>query len=438
MSQTDPPHHPKAPKGKIRTKWRPLLLGWITGLLVGLVFMGVTRLYASGGVEIEDVPERFAALLEERDPLGRVSAVARLFSEITPEKVSVSDTDIISEIRLAFETSSQLYDGDVEFALLGAWWARLDPEAAYQWTRTSPRGASRRVLVAVFDEWGAQDPLAAVLVARDEKSELRRQAAFAAALTGANRAILPESTDLVSILEEIPNRVDRRIALQALITLQARRETPAELLARAAGSREERSEDLMEDWFSATAMVVAMDHPAQAAEFLSMLTQSSGTLPPGVVKSVASSWSADDPAATLEWLSRLGPNEERSDAVRSTYRHWLGQDRAFAIDWAAQRAENPDAWFDPIRANYAFILGLKKPREGLRLLFMLPIDDERALYVQEVFARWNATDPDDAEAWLQQADLPRFRKEQLQRARSPLRFPRKPPLKSNSNGAAES
>ena len=171
---------------------------------------------------------------------------------------------------------------------------------------------------------------------------------------------------------------------------------------------------------------------------MSAFAQSGDNLPPGVVGTIATRWGVDDPVATLGWLSTLGPDEERADAVRATYRRWLVQDYASALDWAAQRAETPEDWFDPIRANYAFILGHKNPREGLRLLFMLPINDERAFTVQQVFARWKATDPESAEAWLQQADLPEDRKEQLRRAASPVSFPQKRRSKPDSNGAAES
>lgn len=402
---------------------------------MGLIFMVVTRLNASREIGFEGAPKRIIALLENRDPLERASATARLLSQVEPENIPASG---ITAIRFAFEASDQLYDGDVEFALLGAWWAQFDPEAAYQWTRTSPRGASRRVLVAVMNEWGAQDPLAAVLAAGTEGSEVRRQDGLAAAITGADRSVLATSTDLVSVLEQIPNRADRRIALQALIALQLRRETPREYLARAAQLRITRSQELAEDWIAATAMVIAMDDPVLASESLSKFVRPNSTLPPGVVTSIASSWGAVDPVAALEWLSTLGPDEERSDAVRTTYRYWLGRNYASAVDWAAQRAENPDAWFDPIRGNYAYILGQKQPREALRLLFMLPINDERALYVQQVFARWKATDPEPAAIWLQQTDLPEFRKEQLRLIKLPSRFPRKPASNSDSKGAAES
>ncbi len=407
---------------KFDSNWGRLVLGLILGLFVGSAVVGMTRALAARTVPVEELPRRLSALLEDRDPIRRAGAIARILDRVSPEEPSA---EIQAEIRRRFEESKLLYDGDVEFALFGAWWARSDPEAAYRWTQEGPRAGARRVRAAVFDEWGAQDPSGAVWAAQADRSEGRRQDALVAAITGADRAHLPKSAGLISALEEIPNRIDRRLALQVLIDRQLRRQSPAEILSWVAELGDE-GEELTEDWNVAAAVAIAAVDPVLATASLTALTRKGHALPPGVVESVASNLSSDDPAAAFGWLATLDPSEERSTVVRSIYHEWLGREYATALAWAAERADLPEDWFDPIRANYAFILGHREPVEGLRLLFQLPIGEERALHVQQVFANWKRRDPEAAELWLQQADLPEFRRQELRGVQAaPPRIPRK-------------
>ena len=410
---------------KFDPKWGPLLLGLILGLLVGSAVVGMTRALATRPVPIGELAGRLSVLLEDRDPVRRAGAIAQMLDRVSPGEQTADLEPVRAEIRRRFEASRLLQDGDVEFALFGAWWARSDPEAAYRWTQDSPRAGARRVRAAVFDEWGARDPSGAVRAAQADRSEGRRQDALVAAITGADRANLPKSAGLIAALEEITNRIDRRMALQELIRRQLRRQSPAEILSWLAESSV-GGEELAEDWNAAAAVAIAAVDPVLATESLSALARSGRALPQGVLESVASNLSSDDPVAALGWLATLEPSEERSDVVRSIYRSWLGREYAAALAWAAERADLPEDWFDPIRANYAFILGHKEPEAGLRLLFQLPIGEERALYVQQVFARWKGKDPEAAEVWLQQADLPEFRRQELRGVQAtPPRFSRK-------------
>lgn len=401
-----------------------MLRGLILGLLVGFAVVGMTRTLATRRVPITELAGRLAPLLEERDPLRRSGAIARLLNRASPQEPSVDVAYVHDEIRRTFEESKLLHDGDVEFALLGAWWARSDPEAAFRWTQDSPRAGARRVRAAVFREWGARDPAGAVLAAQADRIEGRRQDALVATITGADRSDPAKSAELISALEKIPSRVDRRIALEVLIRRQLRKQSPAETLSWLA-EFSDTDEELGEDWNTAGAVAIAAVDPALATESLTAITRAGHELPKGVLQSVASSLGSNDPVATFEWLATLDPSQERSDVVRSTYRSWLGREYAAALAWAKERADLPEDWFDPIRANYAFILGHKQPEEGLRLLFQLPIGEERALHVQQVFAHWKQQDPEAAEAWLQQAKLPEFRKQELRDVKAARsRFPR--------------
>ena len=424
---------PSGPRASRRqwTRSTRFSAGVAIGLVLGLVGFFVVRSLDSLPISVEDSPRRFARLLEDPDMLSRAGSVARLFERIDASEASDATLQALRDV---FE-GARLADGDIEFALLGAWWAQADPEAAYRWTRVRPQAGSTSVLAAVFEEWGRRDPAAASQAALSESLEIRRQAALAAALLGADRVLAGDAAGLVALLEQIPDRVARREALQAMTARRLQDQGPEALLAWAEGI-ETASLDVMEDLVCAAAVSTAGVAPVQAAESLSRLAKDH-SLPTGVVEHVAAAWGRIDPIATFEWLSALPASEERSEAVRWTYRGWLGRDRPAALAWAAGRVESPETWLDPIRANYGYILGHEDPEEGLRLLFQLPIGEEREMHVRLVFARWRALEPDAARSWLEAADLPEFRKDELRTAPAPSRLSKTKRLDSREQGAAE-
>ncbi|MEZ4331463.1 MAG: hypothetical protein R3F35_06900 [Myxococcota bacterium] len=331
---------------------------------------------------------------------------------------------------LAALDRAPLADGDPEFALFGGWWARSDPDAAHGWTRVAPEAGATSVLVEVLQAWGERAPSDAVRVAQQETLAIRRTAALQAAFLGAERA-LSDARAWAEVAATVSDRAELRAALLPMLVRRLDRDGVASLLAWAEAAR---SPDpaVRHDLVGAVAMAIVDRDPVAAVGVLA--THAAGRrsgdrdeaaesgLPADVVERIAQVWVERDPEATFDWLSSLEAGAPRSAAVRLAYERWLGRDREAALAWGAERAEQPDRWLDPVRAAYALLLGQDDPEAGLRLLFMLPIERERALKVQGILANWKGHDPQAAADWIEQADLPELRKQALRAipARQPL------------------
>lgn len=429
-------------KGRLTLGVQLLLLlvaGVLTGLLAGALLRSSAGPVAASGepadAQLATAPARFSDLLRIPDSLARASAIAEaLLALPQPGPGEEGELEEAAEaLRRVFE-QSPLPDGDVELAMFAGWWAGLEPEAAYSWTRVAPQAGTISVLAAVFEQWGRVDPEAAVAAAQTEDLEIRRQAALAASLIGAAFALQTRAR-LAAIAGAITDRQARRRAVQALATRLLAEEDPKALMAESeAAFAPERS--AREDFVAGIATAAVGRERIAALEALSRLSffgEGAGeAVPADVVASIASVWGVEEPEATFEWLSSLPASEARSGAVRSTYERWVGRDRQAALDWAAARAERPESWLDPVRATYGFIIGHEDPVEGLRILQLLPVERERAFKVERVYARWKAVAPEAAEGWLSAVDLPDFRKQELRR------LPPRPPLRGRRAARGDS
>jgi hypothetical protein len=388
--------------------WGSALLGVVLGLGVGaIVFSAVEE---GSGRRLS--PDQLVGALDEAfaqaDPIERVARVSQLLAQHPATELPAS---AVEQVRQTFD-QAPIPDGEIEFASFGAWWSRANPESAYVWLRTHPQGRSIRVFAAVFEAWGERDPVAAARAASQDDFELRREAALEAVVRGAARSSALSDEVLISALEEIPDRGNRRTAVEPLIQDRLARQGVDGLL-RWVGALPPTSGGVGEDLVLASAVAISSVDPPRAAESLVGITRTGASIPLEVAEEIASRWSETDPLATLQWLSTLEPPGDYARIVRQAFQAWMTRDRSTALAWASQWTEDPAPWLLPIRAHYGFVVGHEDPEEGLRLLFLLPIDAQRDQFVRHVFSEWREADPDAALAWLEATDLPDERKEQL-------------------------
>ena len=86
-------------------------------------------------------------------PLRRVTELGSLLARLGP--------DAVPAVTAVFD-AAPMNRGDVELALFGSWWAGLDPEAAWQWTKTDWRAEHTVVMAAIARSWAHCDPKAAL------------------------------------------------------------------------------------------------------------------------------------------------------------------------------------------------------------------------------------------------------------------------------------
>jgi hypothetical protein len=377
---------------------------------VGAVSLQLLAIQPLRAFPPDQLAERLAAAFSEKDPIKRVARVTSLLGQQPARALPVT---VVNRVRVAFDRAP-LPDGEIEFASFGAWLSQAEPESTYRWLRESRQGRSLRVFVAVFEEWGERDPIGAARAANRDAFEKRRESALRAAVRGATRSGPLASEVLISMLEEIPNRGQRRAAVKSLVEARLARDGIDGLL-KWIGSLPTQSGAVADDLAYVSAVAISSIDPVRATGSLHAITDVAGSLPPDVAQEIASIWDDLDPLATLVWLSTLDPASDYARIVHLTFHAWMRQDRFAALSWADQRAEDPAPWLLPIRALYGFVVGHEDSEEGLRLLFQLPINSQREQFVRHLVSEWKESDPEAAAAWLEAADLPADRKERLRK-----------------------
>ncbi len=396
--------------------WGAALLGLLLGLAVGAISLQRLDVGPFRATAPDQLAERLTAAFAERDPIERVARVTSLLGQHPASELPVT---VVEGVRVAFDRAP-LPDGEIEFAAFGAWWSRADPESAWRWILESPQGRSPRVFVAVFEEWGGRDPVAAARAANLDGFEKRRESALRAALRGATRFDALTSAVLISTLAEIADRGERRVAVESLIEARLARDGVDGLMTWI-GSLPAHSGAVANDLAYVSAVAISSIDPVRASDSLHGIADVTGSVPADIARDIASNWGNLDPLATLRWLSGLDPTSDYARTVHMTFYSWMRRDRLAALSWAEQRAEDPAPWLLPIRATYGFVVGHEDSEEGLRLLFQLPIDEEREQLVAHLVSEWRESDPEAAAAWLEAADLPADRKEYLRKFSLPYK-----------------
>src|SRR5262249_35295283 len=97
--------------------------------------------------------------------------------------------------------SAPLDVGDPEVVTFAMWWARFDPRAALEWTRTEWRAQSSLVVGSVFRIWAHSDPEAAFAFI-GQVPEFHNNAAIDATIVGWHESGKP------GLLERVASQAD--------------------------------------------------------------------------------------------------------------------------------------------------------------------------------------------------------------------------------------
>lgn len=352
---------------------------------------------------------RAAEILAEDDLLRRAEALAHLLRRAEPEALPA--------LRAAFE-GAPIDGGDVELVLLASWWAGFDPRAAAAWASTDWRARYASVQMAVYRAWAHREPREALAHARGLRGSVQREMGVEAAWVGWDEAGPPGLLEEIRSLEALPER-------QAAAQVIAHRRV-ATLGAEGALRW---AEALPADPFRAMlkariASAAAWLEPAVAASWVEPQITAGDERPSGLARRVGTRWVRSDPTAALAWLESLPAGEDRDDGVSETFRDWLVVDREAAVAWIEARPADPmEPWLEPAFAIYARVLARERPREALELAGRLGDETLRNTTTTVVVRKWLRNDPEAAEAWLAEADIPEGVRK---RARMRVKLPRGP------------
>jgi hypothetical protein len=324
------------------------------------------------------------------DFLARTEALAALLSRLGPESVE--------DVRAAYD--SVLLDlGDTELVLLGEWWARFDPEAALAWTnRQWETRRSMPVIGAIMRAWGRTDPQAAIVAASAARNNAVRRRWIDQALRGWDES---RYDGALAYAESLAQGPDRQWALYVVTRRRVLRDGPEAALAWAESLPDDDETFKLNAFRRVTGAAAEVD-PELAAAFAERHLD--GPYAKGLPYRVGMHWIDRDPDAALAWLKSLPEGANRNDGIQESFRHWMIVDRPAARAWIQSAEHAP--WLDPAFSIYARGLGREKPEEALRLASGIH-DPAIRLPTMGVIAReWLVRDPEAADAWLDQSDLP--------------------------------
>lgn len=339
----------------------------------------------------ERAAQQVREILADTDALRRVTELGSLLARLGPEAVPA--------VTAVFE-AAPLNRGDVELALLGSWWASLDPEAAWRWAKSDWRAEHTVVMAAIARSWAHSDPKAAL-----EHAQLpfRGQARItvAAAMAGWEESGQPGLLEYVQGTGDpiIQQRLGETLAERKMLMLGAE-----QALAWADALPQEFATVMR----PRVASAVAEAEPAVAAAWAEpriAAAAAAGARPTGLPRRIGTRWVRYDPEAAMAWLASLPAGDDREDGLTESIRTWAQNDLFRARLWL-ERLE-PEPWNEPVLGFYArSILSGAQPQQALELVARFSDEEIRDYYTTVITRAWILRDREAAEAWLRDADIP--------------------------------
>ena len=367
------------------------------------------------------VPEGIAADLRDilliPDDFQRTARVGALLEPLGPEALPA--------VRAAYE-SVVLDLGDVEIVQLVQWWGRFDPEAAFDWARGSKIGWHPAVVSAAVKAWARQDPKTASheLVQRVQDSRLA-----SAAMVGIVRGWEQSGrAGLEEFLVSAPPGSDEYFALgfDAYIRGHVIREGPQATIAWIEGLPDLENGQptpFKQRAFQTAATLVVDYDPQVAGDFAAR--HRGPTWGIGLLLRVGMAWAEKDGAAAMHWLSTFPPGQEIPTVVQETYRKWFTVDLPAASKWLAE--QTPEPWLDPAYSTHALWRTRESFADALEWADRVQDPKRRDRTYVSVALAWLRKSPEEAQAWIDHAELSNFARQRIEKMRK-LRL--SPPVKS--------
>ncbi len=350
-------------------------------------FRGETQGIAplGAGAEVREV-------LLNPDPLERTAQLASLLGRLGPES--------LDDILQAYDTVF-LDVGEIDLIVLGGWWARFDPQAAYKWTSMEWRADHPSVAARVLRAWGRSDPEAAMRTAQDVSAPVIRRVSIHAVISGWEESGRPGSFEFV---RDMLAGHERQRALLVVARRKVLRDGVEEAF-RWAEAMPDADEAFKLNLVRRVASAAAEIEPQAAGAWAKQHFGS--RYGAGLPQRVGTRWVKRDPEAALAWLSTLPPSKDRKNGVEETFRTWMRRDKPSAKAWMRAR-EQLGPWMDSAVSLYAVHLSGFAPEEGMVWAGKIS-DDELRTAAQTLVARWwLASDEVPAQAYLDGLDRDAF------------------------------
>ncbi len=348
-------------------------------------------------------PEPLAAdaslreMLQHPDALERATRVARFLRDAEP--------DDLEDLRYAFETAA-LDAGDIEYALFGHWWARFDPEAAYEFADSQIRMEQPRVVSEILRTWARIDPQGLVESRVIERSGLLMPGfgpgLYDPAVVGWFQSGEPGLSDFILAIQDSEARA---IALKAWVRMRVLRDGDVTTLEWTQSAPYHAS--IKRQLLAGALSIIAHQNPKLAIQWLDK-AEADGIDVGTFMARVANAWAHHEPRAALDWVLSFSDGPERFRAIRRVAQKWTRRDPQGMLEWVAKHAETGDrvALATIARRGIQAFVEQNDYRvdwpDLMTRASILGKTNERDIVMKWVLQRWYVADPADARAWAEQ------------------------------------
>lgn len=337
-----------------------------------------------------------AEALMEPEFFARAEKLAALIPQLGPEA--------LPDVKLALErmdVNTQI----IEVALLAKFWAHHEPAEATRWSLfKAPAAYTAALMLPTMTEWARVDPFAAM-------SELEA----ARVIPGANSVVMEialvrgwfhsETPGLEDYIRGLGVGQSRQRALRALIRATIDEYGPEHAI--------EWVEQLEDDdykfrlaGFRQVALELGTTHLKEAVGFCDEWCDDA-EIGKGLRKHIAQQWGLQDGRSAMDFVEKSPDNAETAMAAKWAFRGWYKGDREGLRSWLDEMGpEGVPDWMQPMLELTAVDLGKLDPMNGLAWAREIKNDADRLRTITTVLTNWRRKNPEEADAWLAQTNLP--------------------------------
>lgn len=366
-------------------------VAFAAGMRVGAPSPELQPVYA------EDAAQRYAEILQMRDPGPRASALAHFFSQANP-----TDADAL----LGVMNEQRKHVDAVAEMLFASWWARFDPARALE-ERFPPPWSGRHPWVrAVLNEWTVSDPEAALaaVVAMGGESWVGRQEASRALIRNWFRAEGTQPERLLHIVALGRSNPREQAAMSEFVLEEV---IEAKGLEAAAAFVDGLGDGSVSQELQKRLAIEMFGHDEERAVRWALEQVEKTPRGWGPLVHLAGRWGWEDGESAMRWATSLPESEYRDRVVQRAFRSWLsigekGAKGDAARAWLAGQEITP-----ALEPAYSLHLQTHKdPAEAVRLAEGMKEGPHRTSALRLVGRRWLDANPEAAMAWIDEADLP--------------------------------
>lgn len=329
------------------------------------------------------------------NPLQRTRDLLELIDTLGPNDFQ----QVIADFRSLGMTRERMS----EYSMLLHAWAKADPYSAldYASEHTGTPFARQTILTS----WSAQDPESALSWARENHEGDSANPWLVGVIRGLAMSDVSRATE---ILHDLPYSRERGEALKAVIphiTSQGHDSATRWL-------NEIHDERLLTGATAAIASGLAKRNPEQTAQWVSTLD--SAEAQNRAAASLAKEWSDQDISAAVAWTDQLSGTTKTSAAyeVMGNYaREYPNQ----AAGWL--HSMSGEEKYQTLVQNYIWSTARNHPEASLAQISEIENSRNQNRYYERILGNWSHSNPEAAEAWMNNNQLPEGVKERIGRKR---------------------